>query len=148
MKNSFLLFLFFLALIVLSTSNHQVFAAIPIQTNTPATVVQTAQGQELKKSQAVQSDAVTVPSGVAATNDIVPDTGIYGILSFSMGLVGWITAGFGFGFLLLLGAFITGIIGVGRRRKYKGLALAGLILGAAGILALLIAILIVAAFVL
>ena len=59
-----------------------------------------------------------------------------------------VPSGFGFGFLLLLGAFITGIIGVGRRRKYKGLALAGLILGAAGILALLIAILIVAAFVL
>jgi hypothetical protein len=62
--------------------------------------------------------------------------------------LGWSTSGLGFGFLLLLGAFITGIIGVNRKRKYKGLALTGLILGALGILIFLFAVLIFASLVL
>lgn len=76
------------------------------------------------------------------------DDGIYGILALSMGVVGWATVGFGIGFLLLLGALITGIIGLNHRKKYKGMALAGLILGAAGVLIFLFAVLIFAAWVL
>lgn len=76
------------------------------------------------------------------------DDGIYGILALCMGVAGWATVGFGIGFLLLLGAFITGIIGLNEKRKYKGMALAGLILGAAGILVFIFAVLIFAAWLL
>jgi hypothetical protein len=99
------------------------------------------------KIKAHKKNSVLQRKVTAATTD-GEDNGIYGILALSMGVVGWATAGFGIGFLLLLGALITGIIGVNHKKKYKGMALAGLILGAAGVLIFLFVVLIFAAWVL
>ncbi|MCC6187325.1 MAG: hypothetical protein IT256_09255 [Chitinophagaceae bacterium] len=78
------------------------------------------------------------------------DKGVFGIVSFSLATVclilglSVVTAGF-LPFLMLLGAFVTGIIGVQRRRKLKGLAIAGLVVGSVAIVLLILAIAIIAA---
>jgi hypothetical protein len=104
-----------------------------------------AQAQIAHAEKQQQAKAQTAAKSSGSNNS---DQGIYGIVSIALGVLGWSTSGLGFGFLLLLGAFITGIIGVNRKRKYKGLALTGLILGALGILIFLFAVLIFASLVL
>jgi hypothetical protein len=104
-----------------------------------------AQEQFVQAEKKQQAKSHTASKSSNSSNG---DQGIYGIVSIALGVLGWSTSGLGFGFLLLLGAFITGIIGVNRKRKYKGLALTGLILGALGILIFLFAVLIFASLVL
>lgn len=73
------------------------------------------------------------------------DLGALGIVSLVLGVVGWVAFGSGLGILMMVGALVTGIIGVGKNRKYKGMALAGLLLGALGILVILALILVLLA---
>lgn len=77
------------------------------------------------------------------------DQGVFGIVSFSLATVGLILGlsaiTGGLAFLMLIGAFVTGIIGVQRRRKLKGLAIAGLVVGSVAIVLLILAIAIIAA---
>jgi hypothetical protein len=69
------------------------------------------------------------------------DSGIFGILSF-VSIVLFVLlgiAGFGPGiFILIPAAIVFGAIGIGQKRKLKGFAIAGLILGIAGVILFLI----------
>jgi hypothetical protein len=124
------------------------FSAFPIDKASAAKVEKEnafAQEQFSKAEMKQQAKAITAAKPSNGNNG---DQGIYGIVSIALGVLGWSTSALGFGFLLLLGAFITGIIGVNRKRKLKGLALTGLILGALGILIFLFAVLIFATLVL
>lgn len=128
----------------------QSYAAFPISNSQVKEMEKQVEEMEKQKTEIkTQKKISALQKKVSATTIGGADNGIYGILSFAMGVVGWTIAWVtGIGFLLLLGALITGIIGVGPRKKYKGLALAGLILGAAGVLIFLLAVLILAAWVL
>jgi hypothetical protein len=123
----------------------QSFAAFPISSTQQAQIekenalMQETIAAEKNKQQLVSTQTTK------ATKTTAEDNGLYGMLALGMGVVGWILFWGGFGLsglggLLLLGAFITGIIGVKSTRKYKGMALTGLILGAVGVLIFLLAV--------
>lgn len=119
----------------------QSYAAFPIS-NT-----QTEKFEKQETDIKLQKKNSIVQKKVSSTTVSGDDSGVYGILALLLGLVGWsiIAFGSGLGFLLLVGALITGVVGVNPKRKLKGMAVTGLILGVAGVVLFLLALLVIAA---
>ena len=65
------------------------------------------------------------------TKPVKKKTGVFGIIAISAAVVGCLmpAAGAIFAIILGIGGGVFGIMGLGKKRKLKGLAIAGLILG-------------------
>lgn len=100
------------------------YAAFPIATN---------QEEQVKtKKQFAQKTINHTQQRVVANNN-TDDKGILGVISLILGVAGFLVSTLGMALVLLLGAFIAGLLGVQSTRKLKGLAIVGLILGIVGL---------------
>ena len=100
------------------------YAAFPIAAN---------QEEQVKtKKQFAQKTNNHTQQRVVANNN-TDDKGILGVISLILGVAGFLVSTLGMALVLLLGAFIAGLLGVQSTRKLKGLAIIGLILGIVGL---------------
>jgi hypothetical protein len=104
---------------------HFCMAAFPISYN---------QHLVIKDTLRTESNNLALPN---ATNK--EDTGVLGIISIILAILGYLASTAGLAFILVFGAFLTGLFGVQRNRKLKGLAIVGLIAGFVGVAILLLA---------
>ena len=84
------------------------------------------------KKQFAQKTINHTQQRVVANNN-TDDKGILGVISLILGVAGFLVSTLGMALVLLLGAFIAGLLGVQSTRKLKGLAIIGLILGIVGL---------------
>lgn len=139
MKKNILILQFVIIALLLSGNiviPQKAFAAFPINTQQQDNIENSTfvgAPQKLERNQ-VYSGFQKARTGQGG------DVGVFGIISFCTAIIGLVAETPGLAILAILLSFVTGLVGVQRDKKLKGLAIAGLALSSIVLLIFLIAI--------